>query len=43
MATTYKLERPDHKTPKLYETEEQGDSALVHHITSFPEQELIGT
>jgi hypothetical protein len=29
MATSYKLERPDDKTPKLYETEGLGDSALV--------------
>lgn len=29
MATTYKLDRPDHQTSKLYETEGQGESALV--------------
>ena len=29
MATTYKLDRPDHQTPKLYETEGQGDNAVV--------------
>ena len=36
MATTYKLERPDHKTPKFYETEEQGDSALVQSHYFIP-------
>jgi hypothetical protein len=36
MATTYKLDRPDHLTPKLYETEDQGEGALVQSHYFIP-------
>jgi len=36
MATSYKLDRPVESTPKLYETEEQGDKAIVQEHYFIP-------